>query len=196
MTWTRHWKVERQQASWNPFQDTPEALQDAIRHGAMFATVLALDGPPDGEKEPNRRGPLVFDLDCREDPALSLIEGVWLVNHLGEFGITPDQVELYLSGGKGMHIVVPQACLGAPPAPDLHLTHKKIAARLKAELELKTLDLSVYSGGKGRMFRLANVQRSNGRFKIPVSWTELRSLKAQELLDLTKGPRTLKGGRP
>jgi len=42
------------------------------------------------------------------------------------------------------------------------------------KLYVDTLDLRVYSAKRGRMWRTPNVQRENGKYKVPISLGEAR----------------------
>jgi hypothetical protein len=53
-----------------------------------------------------------------------------------------------------------------------------------------TLDRTVYSGGKGRMWRLVNRRRSeNGRYKVPLALREVLHTASAEIEALTHRPR-------
>jgi len=86
--------------------------------------------------------------------------------------------------------VIPCECFGAQ-AGDVYLPliYKKIASLFKETFSLETLDLSLYNMKKGKMFRLPNVKRSNGRYKVALSLEEVRDLSFQELWDLSKEAR-------
>jgi hypothetical protein len=186
----RYWKVERDKATWNKIPDTPEAHAEAVRKGAMFFTVLALDGPPDSETT-NRRGPLSLDFDDSRNPGRAFDEMREAVIFLEEFGVDPHMLRIFLSGGKGGHIEVDQAIVGLIPGPHLHLEHKKFVVGMVEALDLKTVDLSLYAAGMGKMFRQENVIRRNGRCKVQITPSELIGLTDEELLELTRQPRTL-----
>jgi putative DNA primase/helicase len=191
MSYHRYWKIERDQAPWNPIPDTQKAIAEAITKGAMFVTCLALDGDPDGDPPPNRRGDFCLDLDA-ENPGEAFAEARRIIAHLEEaYGVTPYQIRIYLSGKKGVHLDIPCEILGILPGPYLHLEYRRLAAKLKSDLGLETLDMSLYAGGRGKMFRLPNVRRDNGRYKVPAMPSELRGLNDEELVRLTENPRHL-----
>lgn len=187
----RYWKVEKSRAFWNFIPDTQEAIDKAVQEGAMYVTCLAISGPSDNGNEPLRYGSLSFDFD-NEDPCKAIEEMRCFVAHLKEvYRVDPNQINIFLSGGKGGHIEIDPKILGATPGQYLNLEYKRIAAKLKADLDLETLDMSLYSGGKGKMFRLPNVQRANGRYKIQILHNELVGLENEQLLSLTESPRDL-----
>lgn len=184
----RYWMFERK-SEWQPIADGPDVEEQAKSKGAMFVTCHAIDGDPHQSPPPNRRGDMHLDFD-HSNPAMAFDEMRTAVSHLEPaYGLSPDQIKLYLSGGKGGHIVIPSECIGLEPSPYLHLEQKRFACKLAADLELQTIDLSIYSGGKGRQFRLANVQRDNGRYKVPIMANELMGLSNPDLIELTNNPR-------
>jgi hypothetical protein len=190
MTFHRYWKREYDNSPWYEMPDTPEGHEDALRQGAMFFTTMAVDGDPHGDPQPNRRGSFNMDFDDEENPGNAFEEMRSTLAHLETaYGVNSQEVELYVSGNKGGHITIPAAILGATPGPNLHLEYKRLAAKLKADLGLETFDMSLYAGGKGKMFRLPNVQRSNGRYKVPITQSELTSLGDTLLIELTENKR-------
>jgi hypothetical protein len=71
------------------------------------------------------------------------------------------------------------------------LAQKLMVSGWKSSFNLKTLDLSLYCMGMGRMFRIPNVRRSNGRFKVPLSLDEVMHLSFDEITQLTYAPREI-----
>jgi hypothetical protein len=47
-----------------------------------------------------------------------------------------------------------------------------------------TMDLRVYSGRSGRQWRTPNVQRENGKFKVPVTAAEIREMNSEDYQEL------------
>lgn len=178
-------------SKWNEIENTPEARQRAIEQGAMFFTTMSLEPSKNGG-EPIRRGNLVFDFDCEKKPQSAFNEAKQMVEYLGQYDIDPDTLNLYASGGKGAHIEVPAEILGASDGhPYLPKIHEDIAKTLKGALSLKTLDLSMYAMRKGKMFRIPNVKRKNGKYKIPLTYDELKTLPFDEIDKLCFNPREI-----
>jgi len=181
---------------WHCSSDTPEAKGGAIKKGAMFFTWASLSEPykGNGQPEPIRYGDFPLDFDDAKDPGKAVKEMTELcLVHLPEFyEVDPYDIDFFLSGGKGCHAEIPAKVFNAESGdPNLHLIYKKIVAKWKEKFGLSTLDMSLYAGKKGKMFRLPNVKRSNGRYKVPISLEELRDLPVDELIDLTKAPREI-----
>jgi len=120
-------------------------------------------------------GSLVFELDCEEDPQKSFTEAVKIIDHLkNEYGIPKKQVEIYFSGGKSPHILVPPETFGAEPMErdKLVMKYKAIAEEVKQKLDLKTLDPVPLGRG---MLRMPGYKHEvSGLFKIPLSYEELK----------------------
>ena len=82
--------------------------------GAMFCTILSVDVPiaDDASREDlavvKYRGSLYFDLDDATSPASTAKYAMELVGKLEQHGVPARQLELYASGGKGFHILVPE----------------------------------------------------------------------------------------
>jgi hypothetical protein len=59
------------------------------------------------------------------------------------------------------------------------------------ELYVDTLDLRVYSGRKGRMWRTPNVRRESGKYKVPITPEELMEMTAADYEALCSQPRII-----
>lgn len=194
-----YWKVETPQASWNLIADTPQARTRAISEGAMFFTWASLSAPyseGNGHLEPHRWGDLPLDFDSKDkeniQQALYDLRALCFV-HLPEFyDIDPYDIKYFLSGQKGFHAIIPARLLNAEDGdPHLPLVYKDIVTRWKETLKLTTLDLSLYSMKKGHMFRIPNIRRLNGKFKVPISLDEIIRAEAQNLIEFGNAPRNL-----
>lgn len=188
-----YWKEEARERPWKCIPDTPEARQEARNKGAMYFTLCTLSQPYDENgPEPHRWGNLVLDFDDAEDPARARADVMRLVAHLeGAYGVSPYQLGYAPTGSKGFHVEIPALIYGGQDGdPHLPLIFRRMAARLAADVDLPTLDLGIYNMKMGRMIRIPNVKRSNGRYKVPVSYAEMRG-PVSEVLALTAAPREL-----
>lgn len=169
--------------TWKPIR---EDKLDTL-NSPMFVTVLSVDVPVSDEAtreqlaEVKYKGLLYFDLDDANSPASTAIHAQNLVSKLEEEGVFSSQLEIYASGGKGFHVLVPEECfLTKPPksgVPLLPAIYKEMAFSLAVD----SMDFRVYTARKGRMFRCANVLRPNGLYKVRISAEEL-----EKLADLAK----------
>jgi hypothetical protein len=113
-----YWKKEKEVSPWIPIPATREAVIQAVKDGAMFTTWTIFEHEPgnNGAGEPVRHGDLVLDFDCKESPAAALQDmRVLCLQHLPEqFGVDPNAIRFYVSGGKGYHAVLPAWTFGHP----------------------------------------------------------------------------------
>lgn len=148
--------------------------------GAMFVTVLGIDSPVTDSATKEQLadikyiGPMYWDFDSENawDTAKSVND---LVTHLiDEMEVREQDIALYASGGKGFHVLVPQAVFMIKPVPmvNLPLIYKEMAYEVARE----HMDFRVYTARRGRMFRQANVLRPNGLYKVRILRTELQAL--------------------
>lgn len=164
------------------------------KESPTFVTVLALDTLLDDH--PSREvldavkyeGPMYFDLDAAsiED---SIAGGQSLLTKLRENGLRDCDFEIFLSGKKGLHFLIPMVCFCQKPQPTAKLPaiYKEIAFKLAVE----TVDFRVYTARKGRMLRTCFNIRENGNYRVPVSAAEVESLTAESYAELCKAPRVV-----
>lgn len=150
--------------------------------GAMFSTVLSVDSPlQDGATREQLatvkyRGPLYFDLDDASSPASTAKFAKELVDKLEGLGVPARQLEIYASGGKGFHVIVPEDCYMTKPPKAGMVNLPAIYKEMAFELAVTAMDFRVYTARKGRMFRRHNVQRPNKLYKVRISAEELENL--------------------
>lgn len=164
-----------------------------------FVTVLDLSGIPDDHdwSKVKYRGPLYFDFDAEGDIELACQQFLAFLAKLDvEYGVDLMQVRLYLSGSKGMHIEVPVECF-MPKVPAAGTTWLPYVYRAMAEaMVVDTLDLRVYSGKRGRMWRTTNVQRENGCYKVSISLADALEITPETYADLITAPRAQQPTNP
>ena len=160
----------------------------------MFVTVLAVDKivTEDMTKLEQDKlkyaGPLYFDWDGASIDAVTP-NVIKLIEKLEKLGVDPNQLELFATGKKGYHCLVPQKIFtekgGKAGIESLALIYWELAFKLAVD----SLDFRVYSGRKGRMWRQANVQRDNGQYKVPITYAELREMTAEKYTAICSAPR-------
>jgi putative DNA primase/helicase len=189
----RYAKIERAESPWWLIQDTPEAIKKAKRDKAMFVTTPALSFPYiDGGPEPNRRDRLVLDLDRKDNPQIALDDLRKLCCFFlpETYGIDAWDMTFYCSGSKGFHAEIPAHFFGLEAGhPELPLIYKKLVQGWIEKLKLTTIDTSMYCMRRGKMFRLPNVRRTNGRYKVPLTRDDVGYCSIENLLALTEEPR-------
>ena len=134
---------------------------------------------------------LLLDFDCRDNPSRAQKEALSTVKYLRDkFGIPESQIRICFSGSKGFHVIVNRRTFDIEPSNDLPLILKSMAEELKQNLGLKTLDFKIYH--RRALFRLENTRHpKTGLYKIPLTLSELESLKFEEIKAKAVKPRYL-----
>lgn len=164
--------------SWKPVD--VNALSEIPPH--MFRTILSLDtlptdGMPKSELAAIRyNGPLYFDLDDKASPSSTAQYAVELLQKLEKLDLKSESASIYATGGKGFHITVPQACFLEKVSPRGYLSLPLIYKTMAFELSVASMDFRVYTARRGRMFRMPNIKRENGLYKVQISLKELKHI--------------------
>lgn len=174
---------------WTPIQ----ATADLSEIKPTFATVLALDTLLD--ESPTRdqidatkyQGPLYFDFDDEITVDNAITGAKELLAKLIEAGLQPEDFDIFLSGKKGVHVVIPQTCFveKVTPTAKLPAIYKEIAFKFATD----TMDFRVYTARKGRMWRTCYNVRENGNYRVPVAYAEFQALSGVGYTELCKTPR-------
>lgn len=110
------------------------------------------------------------------------------------YKIPEENINIYFSGKKGLHIIVPPEIMGIEPNNQLNLIFKYIANSIRTYTPNKTIDLKIYDNK--RLFRIPNtIHEATGLYKIPLLSDELRNLSKEEIINLAHSPRTIKTKR-
>lgn len=141
---------------------------------AYFSTIQSFreSRKTDGESQ---WSPMFFDLDNEEHPERSLDDARKLMDYFATgFDVIP---EVWWSGDKGFHLLIPGEVFAADPHPRLTYHWKHVAQAITSKLVLETLDWRVYS--IARMWRIPNTIHheesadKQRQFKIPVNTFDL-----------------------
>jgi hypothetical protein len=154
--------------------------------------------PKKGEHDPImdmhliRYGNLFLDFDDGKNLTHALEDTRRAVTHLMSLGFGPSAVDIYYSGSKGFHLEILDQLLGMQDGHEyLPRIYRTLVLKWKSAARLETVDLSVYAERRGKMIRLPNRRRANGRYKIPITAAELFTLTADEIVKLGEQPRYL-----
>jgi hypothetical protein len=176
--------------AWKPVPTSAVETLDS----PMFVTVLAVDKIVTDDMTKVERdklkyiGPLYFDWDGAsiDEVTPNVIK---LVEKLEKLGVNPDQLQFYATGKKGYHCIIPPKLFlekgSKAGVENLPLIYWEVAYKLAVD----NLDFAVYSGRKGRMWRQPNVQRENGKYKVPVSYAELKEMTSEKYEELCSTQR-------
>lgn len=139
-------------------------------------------------------GPMYFDLDDESDIEGVIADANKLVTKLYTYGLTDSDIEIYLSGKKGLHVLVPPSVFmeKVTAVSRLPAIYKELAFKLAVD----STDFAVYSGRSGRMFRTCYRQRDNGNWKVRISAAELKTLTPETYDKLCKHPRDFPATTP
>ena len=178
-------------SSWIPIP-LDKGVEDTVRDkGAKKLTVLAVSEVIQEDTDRaslSYKGPLYFDIDVKEDLSQALQSTKELVIKLRELGVDDAGMEVYASGSKGFHIIVPQKVFSSGRAiKNLPYIYKEMAL----SLYVLGLDFQVYSGGRGVSWRLANVKRDNGHYRVQLSMRQLFDMDAKNYSLYTEAPRPI-----
>lgn len=159
----------------------------------MFMTVLSVSKLVDDLSSEEKlklayAGPFYVDFDS-EDEQLVIDKANEFLDKLVELGVDLFMCRLFTTGGRGFHVEVPPEIFmdkipkgGTTGLPSIY-------REMALALAVNTLDLKIYSTGRGRMWRMPNVQRSNGRYKVPVTVEEMRSMTPELAVEASSQPR-------
>lgn len=176
---------------WTPLKDSPDVEARARANGAVKLTILAVSALPTPEtgvvEEAHYRGPLYFDIDFPKDDRLRAIASAQtLVSKLDALGVAPHQLAIYCSGGKGFHVIVDEKLFSTGRAlKDLPAVYREMALALHVD----GMDFTVYRTGRGCSWRLANVERADGRYRVPITPEELAVMTPEMYAQWTQAPR-------
>lgn len=175
-----HWKLELAEKREAVTRDTQPA----------FVSVLDLSSVPDDNdwSKVRYRGPLYFDFDADGDLDLVCDQFKNFLGKLDSLGFDISQARLYLSGGKGMHVEIPQECF-LPKVPANGTPWLPYVYRAMAEsIVVDTMDLRVYTGKRGRMWRTPGVKRENGNYKVAITLEDALTITPELYVELISAP--------
>lgn len=191
MKFFRYFKGHSKKGRWHAVelgsQEEKTAFQDK-EYG--FCTVLAVgsgsDDPDKLEGDLYYTGPFYIDIDTDGDLRKSITAAKHTLKKLREHGVPEQSIDIWLSGKKGFHFTVPQAIFGtAVGIRDLPHVYRALARTFG----LDKIDWSVYSRGKGRMWRLPSRQRvDNDQYKVIIAPEELVNLTVEQYREMCSQP--------
>lgn len=162
-----------------------------------FITVLDVDSSFEDEltleelQAVKYQAPYGFYVDF---DSLSIAEALanarlFIVKLETEYGFNPEQARYYFTGSKGVHIEIPFTVFLARIPPQGIAGLPYIFREMALKLYVDTLDLRVYSGRRGRMWRVPNIKRANGKFKVQVTYEELMTCEVEDYDRIVSAPR-------
>ncbi len=193
-----YYKGHEKVGKWWPIEE--EALQERLSKDSDigFTSVLSVSeraGP--GSDLPDSveySGPFYMDFDS-EDLKKSIKATQTAVNKLVSDGVPASYIQVWASGKKGFHVTVPMWAFTQERSlkrlPRIYLWLAK-TLQMTPTNKGGAWDDTVYSCGKGRMWRVENRQRlDNQQFKVRVTPEELKGMTEERYAELCKAPRSL-----
>lgn len=175
---------------WIPVQDD-NAEREARAEGGVRLTVLATNSQIGGlengtaPKDLKFYGPMYFDIDHKGDLELAIDSARRLVARLEtEYGVEPRDVQVFLSGSKGLHLFLAPNMFGLTRSV---LRLPAVYREMAKHLYVSGVDMQVYS--MRNAFRLTNVKRDDGNYRVQITNRELESLTADRYRELVSEPR-------
>lgn len=188
---------------WRFIPDTAEERAVALADGCTAFGTMVFDYEPQKEKpEPCRAGSLWIDIDCKEAPHQAIQAARHMTTLLQyRYGVHPDTLRYFLSGGKGVHMEIPAVVFGGemghPYLPQIHKCMLQWLLDIRpSQMDKSFIDTSLYCMGKGKLLRAENIQRPNGRYKVPLTAIEIMTGDLTELMALTQSPRNIQCAMP
>jgi hypothetical protein len=188
-TYRRHWKEQEKARPWHVILDGPN-LTSRLPRQSHFVTILSYHLAPDGSPA-MYSGPFYGECDAADvEYAFADLRRCIELLHT-EYDCPLEAIRVWHSGSRGPHFTIPSLVFGGQ---DGHSQLPQIYAAMIQQLFppniAPTLDRSVYSGGKGRMWGLPNRRRSDtGRYKVPLSVREVLHKPYTDIKALTLRPR-------
>lgn len=190
---TGYW-VSKKNSIFKRKEFLPESLLDVLivkrnNHG-IFRTVLSYDTEDQDNAMQYGDFYLDFDSDNFELVRQDALKAISYLKIVFNMNMIPEQVKIYFSGNKGVHIIVPGDVLGIKPRTDLNEIYKTIAEAISQFSTNKTIDLKIYDNK--RLFRIPNSQHEKtGKYKVEITIDELRYSSEEEIKKIASKPRHL-----
>jgi hypothetical protein len=144
-----------------------------------------------------------LDIDDLKDPSVAHMafekirdDAIKVVSFFAAiFHIDESMIHIYYSGQKGIHIIVPYQILGITPMKELNHIFHLVANEAHRMTRYKTVDLRIYDNA--RLFSLpGGIHPETGRYKIPLTFDELRTLTFDKVKKLAQKPRHIEYTEP
>lgn len=167
-----------------------EATMKQYKFSDTYSTIYRYDNR--NQDLANIIAPLYIDLDIDDlennysklkRDMLLLIRRLKTLFHLED-----NNLQIFFSGSKGFHILIPYEIFGIRPCKDLNSKYKSIATELKSYTITKSIDTKIYDSK--RLFREPNtINSKTGLYKVPLTLDDIRNFTYEELIEYAKTPK-------
>lgn len=188
--WYFHYQQHSKESVWT--MAMADQRQAVLERMPAFVTVLDLTAIPEDNdwSKVRYRGPLYFDFDADGDLPLVIAQTFAFLGKLqDEYDFDVQQAKVWASGGKGFHIEIPMECFLPKVSVNGYAWLPYVYKQMAQTAVVDTLDLSVYSAKKGRMWRTNGVRRESGQYKVPVRFEDLLGMTEEGYRELCSVPR-------
>lgn len=119
----------------------------------------------------------------------ALVQTRRVVNYFqAYFNIPREMQQIYFSGSKGFHILIPALIMNARPSKTLNDTYKVMASYIKRHVDCGLIDTRIYDSK--RLFRIPNTINTKGNmYKVPVPLSLLDKCTLNDMRDWASMPR-------
>lgn len=182
-------KGHEKKGVWVPIESTN--LARMTKETVGFTTILAVNERSYSGRSLSAKalytGPYYLDIDSA-NIASAIANAKKAVATLRVYGVPDESIRVWATGKKGFHICVPMPLFTSD-------TEVEGLARIYGQISrdlgfAEFYDPTVYSTGKGRMWRRTGAKRvDNGAYKVPVTLKELAGLNAESYAAACNSPR-------
>ena len=137
------------------------------------------------------QGPFYVDIDSDNiEESIAALKKV--IKKFGDFKVPAGCLNIWLSGKRGFHLTLDfSSFTDGKPLTKLPWCYKQLAMSMGL-FEVLCVDKTVYSGGRGRMWRVENKKRQdNGNYKVRLTSSEALEITPDKHNKLAKAPRHL-----
>lgn len=158
----------------------------------LYASALEIDGEFSDDVPPLYRGDMYLDWDVGSPDEFG-----YCINDVNEFldklktdyGVKLECLRIYATGGRGFHVEIPWSVYRADNWEKGALMLPQTYREMARQMHGRYMDLAIYSVKRGRMWRQPNVQRENGRYKVPITLDEMRRMTVEMYEEICNAPR-------
>ena len=120
---------------WSMYAASEDGIKEAVLDGYTAISIYEFSHPVEkGKAQPMRYGDMVLDFDAKKERLDNYGNSLGKVGDIGKaleavrtfikiinkYGVNPQNLQYYASGGKGFHVVVPREVIGSE-AGDIEL---------------------------------------------------------------------------
>lgn len=154
----------------------------------------------DEEEKKLLYGPIYLDIDgddmCENAFKKTKKDTLLIIRFLIDVCHIPEnQINLYFSGSKGFHILIPPKILGLDASEDLNIKYKTFAEYTNTYTLHGGVDTGIYDNR--RLFRLNNsINSKTGLYKVPMTIKQFYNMDYNSILEYASKPRKIILSKP